>query len=312
MKLASQIISGDYLALSKGITLLESTLEKDKRKSLKLISICREKKTNSIRIGISGSPGVGKSTFIEKVGKIITESGKKVAVLAIDPSSAKTKGSILGDKSRMSKLASNKNAFIRPSSNNCNLGGVSYSTRESIILCEAAGYEVIIIETVGVGQSETSVRQLVDFFLLLILPGSGDELQGIKRGIVELADAIYINKADGKNLENAEISCLDYKSALELYGTRDIFLKTKIGTCSAINGENISEIYNYIQFFWKKINSGKYLKNLRNKQDIYWLHNNIKVIHGLKKYDNLKYSGKIHKLEKELKNKDLTTLIYNI
>ena len=204
MSLFSEIKQGKKSSLSKGITLLESSLITDIPKAQKLISDCLPLSGNSIRIGITGVPGVGKSTFIETFGKLLTSKGHKVAVLAIDPTSEKTHGSILGDKSRMNKLSIDKDAFIRPSPSSGTLGGVTNKTRENIILCEAAGYDIILIETVGVGQSETTVSNLTDFFLLLMLAGAGDELQGIKRGIMELADLLIINKADSNNIKDSE------------------------------------------------------------------------------------------------------------
>ena len=205
MELAQQIIKGDRTALGKGITLLESTLPEHEKKSQELLKLCLPDSGKSIRVGITGVPGVGKSTFIESFGKLLTSYGKKVAVLAIDPTSEQTKGSILGDKSRMHELAANKNAFIRPSPTSGTLGGVANKTKDSIVLCEAAGYDIILIETVGVGQSETTVNNLVDFFLLLMLAGAGDELQGIKRGIMELADGLVINKNLKHNITDAKI-----------------------------------------------------------------------------------------------------------
>ena len=195
----SQILKGNITFLSRAITLAESTNLKHQQKANEILERCLPYANNSVRIGITGVPGVGKSTFIESFGKHLTKQDKKVAVLAIDPSSSINKGSILGDKTRMEELVTDKNAFIRPSPSGTSLGGVAQKTRESIILCEAAGFDTIIIETVGVGQSETLVHSMVDFFLLLKLAGAGDELQGIKRGIIEMADAIVINKADGEN-----------------------------------------------------------------------------------------------------------------
>ncbi|MBL4642788.1 MAG: methylmalonyl Co-A mutase-associated GTPase MeaB, partial [Flavobacteriaceae bacterium] len=195
----SQILKGDITFLSRAITLVESTNTKHQEKATEILERCLPYANNSVRIGITGVPGVGKSTFIESYGKHLTAQGKKIAVLAIDPSSSVHKGSILGDKTRMEELVTDANAFIRPSPSGTSLGGVAQKTRESIILCEAAGFDTIIIETVGVGQSETAVHSMVDFFLLLKIAGAGDELQGIKRGIIEMADAIVINKADGDN-----------------------------------------------------------------------------------------------------------------
>ena len=208
-----KIQNGDTIALSKAITLCESKLKSEQKIAQNIITNLSEKSKKSIRIGITGVPGVGKSTFINSFGKMLTSKGKKVAVLAIDPTSEKTQGSILGDKSRMDELATDKNAFIRPSPTGGTLGGVANKSRENIILCEAAGFDVILIETVGVGQSETTVSNLVDFFLLLMLSGAGDELQGIKRGIMEMADVILINKADGDNVQKAKNAMLQYKSA---------------------------------------------------------------------------------------------------
>ena len=215
--LASTLVSGNMPALSKAITLVESHLPKHQEQAVQLIKQCLPYAGNSIRIGITGVPGVGKSTFIEAFGNLATHQGKKVAVLAVDPSSSINRGSILGDKTRMETLVQNSNVYIRPSASGDHLGGVAKKTRESIVLCEAAGFEVILVETVGVGQSETAVHSMVDFFLLLQLAGAGDELQGIKRGIMEMCDAIVINKADGDNVKWAQLDKQNYVNALHLY-----------------------------------------------------------------------------------------------
>jgi LAO/AO transport system ATPase len=207
-KFISEILAGNISFLSRAITLIESSNKKHQEKATIILNGCLPHANKSIRIGITGVPGVGKSTFIEALGMQLTKKKKKVAVLAIDPSSSINKGSILGDKTRMEELVNNKHAFIRPSPAGTSLGGVAQKTRETIILCEAAGYDTIIIETVGVGQSETMVHSMVDFFLLLKIAGAGDELQGIKRGIIEMADAIIINKSDGENIRNASIAKL--------------------------------------------------------------------------------------------------------
>ncbi|HSG67586.1 MAG TPA: methylmalonyl Co-A mutase-associated GTPase MeaB, partial [Bacteroidales bacterium] len=211
------ILGGNRSLLSRAITLVESALPRHHQLAQQIISNCLPHAGKSIRVGITGVPGVGKSTFIESLGKYLTGKGHKVAVLAIDPSSSKSKGSILGDKTRMEELANDPNAFIRPSASAGSLGGVARKTRESIILCEAAGFDCIFVETVGVGQSETAVHSMVDFFLLLMLAGAGDELQGIKRGIMEMADAIIINKADGTNKEKADMARREYMNALHLF-----------------------------------------------------------------------------------------------
>ena len=217
-ELFSGIQNGKRAALSRALTMVESKLPQHRALAEILVKKALPLSGNSIRIGITGVPGVGKSTFIETFGEYLTSLGKKVAVLAVDPSSTKSKGSILGDKTRMNKLSLNANAFIRPSPSAGSLGGVAAKTRESILLCEAAGFDVIIIETVGVGQSETTVKSMVDFFILLMLAGAGDELQGIKRGIMEMADLLLINKADGENtLQNARRAVGEYKRALHLF-----------------------------------------------------------------------------------------------
>ncbi len=310
MDLYKGIIKGDIASLAKGITLIESTLYEDEKRAQELLKNCLPKSGKSIRIGITGIPGVGKSTFIENFGKLLTNKGKKVAVLAIDPTSEKTQGSILGDKSRMHKLSSDKNAFIRPSPNRGTLGGVASKTRESIILCEAAGFEIILIETVGVGQSETTVKKLVDFFLLLMLAGAGDELQGIKRGIMELADALVITKADGDNKQKANNAALEYQRALHLFPAMENGWTTKVSTCSALENKGVVKIIEAIDTFNNKmINNNWKIKN-RIEQNSYWLHLKIKEELGNKKYKSLVDSGKIKLLEKELeKGKTIQQLI---
>ncbi len=300
MILAKQIIKGSRTALGQGITLLESTLPEHEQKAQELLTNCLPHSGKSIRIGITGVPGVGKSTFIETFGKLLTKKGKKVAVLAIDPTSERTQGSILGDKSRMHELSTDKNAFIRPSPSSGSLGGVTNKTRENIILCEAAGFEIILIETVGVGQSETSVNNLVDFFLLLMLAGAGDELQGIKRGIMELADALVITKADGDNNQKAKNAALEYKRALHMFPAMENEWTPKVSTCSALDNIGIAEVFETInQFDTQMRSSGWKMKN-RKEQNKYWLHLNIKAELGSKKYNLLLSKGKIKNLEKKL------------
>ncbi|MGC4021554.1 MAG: methylmalonyl Co-A mutase-associated GTPase MeaB [Cyclobacteriaceae bacterium] len=216
-ELTADLLNGSTVALARAITLCESSRSDDQKKASQLLTKVGLNAGNSIRIGITGSPGVGKSTFIEAFGKHLTSHGKKIAILAIDPSSTKTKGSILGDRTRMEELSKDKLAFIRPTATGNSLGGVADKTREAILLCEAAGYEIIIVETVGVGQSETAVRNMVDFFLLLQLPGGGDELQGIKKGIMEMADGIVITKADGENEKKAKLAQAEFQHALHLF-----------------------------------------------------------------------------------------------
>ncbi|MGA1226485.1 MAG: methylmalonyl Co-A mutase-associated GTPase MeaB, partial [Tamlana sp.] len=236
-----------------------------------ILKSCLPFANKSIRIGITGVPGVGKSTFIEAFGKHLTSLGKRVAVLAIDPSSTITKGSILGDKTRMEALVKDKNAFIRPSASGDSLGGVARKTRETIILCEAAGFDVIIIETVGVGQSETTVHSMVDFFLLLKLAGAGDELQGIKRGIIEMADAIAINKADGDNVKNAKLAKVEFNRALHLYPEKASKWQPKVTTCSALHNEGIDAIWEIILDYVELTTKNNYFITKRHEQNKFWL-----------------------------------------
>jgi len=262
------IFSGNRTILSKAITLIESARHDHQIQAQEIISEClkhtneelemrnKEKKNSSfliphssLRIGITGVPGVGKSTFIEALGKHVTGLGYKLAVLAVDPSSTLTKGSILGDKTRMESLAVDPNAFIRPSASSGSLGGVARKTRETIYLCEAAGFDVVFVETVGVGQSETVVKSMVDFFLLLLLAGAGDELQGIKRGIIEMADALIINKADGDNLKRAQVAASDYSRAIHLFPPSDTGWIPVVDTCSAKTQAGIEKIWEIVHAF---------------------------------------------------------------
>ncbi len=267
----AKILAGDITFLSRAITMVESTNTKHQQKANEILKHCLPHANKSIRIGITGVPGVGKSTFIETFGKYLTAQGKKVAVLAVDPSSSVNKGSILGDKTRMEELVTDKNAFIRPSPSGSSLGGVAQKTRESIILCEAAGFDTIIIETVGVGQSETVVHSMVDFFLLLKLAGAGDELQGIKRGIIEMADAIVINKADGDNEKNAKIAKVEFNRALHLYPIKESKWQPKVLTASALNNVGIENIDLMIVDYISLTKKNNYFNLKRNDQNKYWL-----------------------------------------
>jgi|TARA_B110000858_G_scaffold76945_2_gene89179 LAO/AO transport system kinase len=265
------VLNGNITFLSKAITLVESTNIKHQQKANEILNFCLPHANKSIRIGITGVPGVGKSTFIETFGKYLTAQGKKVAVLAVDPSSSVNKGAILGDKTRMEALVTDENAFIRPSPSGTSLGGVAQKTRESIILCEAAGFDTIIIETVGVGQSETVVHSMVDFFLLLKLAGAGDELQGIKRGIIEMADAIVINKADGDNKQNAKIAKVAFNRALHLYPLKESKWQPKVLTASALHNSGIEEINNMILTYIAITKENAYFNKKRNEQNKFWL-----------------------------------------
>ncbi|MBN2347639.1 MAG: methylmalonyl Co-A mutase-associated GTPase MeaB [Bacteroidales bacterium] len=265
------ILSGNRIVLSQAITLIESSLPQHQEKAQKIIEKCLPYSGNSTRIGITGVPGVGKSSFIETFGLHLTSLGHKLAVLAIDPSSERSKGSILGDKTRMEELSTQPNAFIRPSPSAGSLGGVARKTRETIILCETAGFDTIIIETVGVGQSETAVHSMVDFFLLLMLAGAGDELQGIKRGIMEMADAIAITKADYGNIQKANRAKAEYTNALHLFPPSPSGWIPKVLTCSAHKNEGIKEIRETINEYENFIRKNGFFSTQRSEQAKYWL-----------------------------------------
>ncbi|MFT5581834.1 MAG: LAO/AO transport system kinase [Psychromonas sp.] len=270
------LISGDNSALSSAITLLESSLQKDQITAQALIKKSLPFAGKSIRIGVTGVPGVGKSTFIESFGMHLIAKGKKIAVLAIDPSSKENSGSILGDKTRMSNLSVSDNAFIRPSPAGVSLGGVARKTRECIVLCEAAGYDVILVETVGVGQSETLVHSMVDFFLLLMLAGAGDELQGIKRGIMELADLLIINKADGDNVKKAQMAAQEYKNAMHLFPANENNWIPQAKIVSALHNHNIQEVWEEIEKYQRHTNTNGSFDQKRREQEIQWFIESLK------------------------------------
>jgi LAO/AO transport system kinase len=270
-ELIEGILNGNITALSRAITLVESTNVSHLEKATQIINACLPHANQSVRIGITGVPGVGKSTFIEAFGKFLTGLGKKVAVLAVDPSSSISHGSILGDKTRMEELVKDEKAYIRPSASGETLGGVARKTRETITLCEAAGYDVIIIETVGVGQSETAVHSMVDFFLLLKISGAGDELQGIKRGIMEMADAIVINKADGDMIRKANLAKVEFGRALHLFPAKKSGWIPTAATCSAITQEGIPEVWETISKFVALTKGNHYFFEKRKEQNQYWL-----------------------------------------
>jgi len=267
----AKIKEGNMPFLSKAITLIESNHTKHLALSQQIIKNCLPYAGNSLRIGITGVPGVGKSTFIEVFGNLLTTKGKKVAVLAIDPSSSIHNGSILGDKTRMETLVQNPHVYIRPSASGGNLGGVAKKTRETIILCEAAGFDIILVETVGVGQSEITLHSMVDFFLLLQLANAGDELQGIKRGIMEMCDAVVINKADGDNKKAAQIAQQNFINALHLYTEKNNQWQPKVLTCSAIENTGIEEIWQMLDSFTQLTNSNNSFILKRQNQEQFWL-----------------------------------------
>lgn len=274
-ELEEGILAGDRASLSQALTLAESRLSTHREEAEKLVQSCLPKSGNSIRIGITGVPGVGKSTFIESFGEYLIGQGKKLAVLAIDPSSSKTRGSILGDKTRMEKLSQNEMAFIRPSPSAGSLGGVARKTREAIILCEAAGYDVILIETVGVGQSETAVKNMVDFFMLLMLPGAGDELQGIKRGIMEMADLLLINKADDPKDPKVRLAMGEYKRALHLFPPNQNEWIPVVDSCSALKGDGVAKAWEHILQFERQQKIKGYFDENRSEQAVSWFDQQI-------------------------------------
>ncbi len=294
------LADGNISMLGRAITLVESTKIKHQKLAQQILEQSMPMTGKSVRIGITGVPGVGKSTFIESFGKLITSMGKKVAVLAIDPSSEQGRGSILGDKTRMEELSRDALAFIRPSPTAGSLGGVARKTRESILLCEAAGYEVIIIETVGVGQSETAVHSMVDFFLLLMLAGAGDELQGIKRGIMEMADTITITKADGDNLNKSKSAVGDYKRAIHLFPEKTNNWTPKVLTCSAYENQGIKDIWDTISSFVNHCVTNNSFEENRKKQAQFWLHESIQEQLGNYFYQNPKVKSELAHLEKEV------------
>ncbi len=292
------ILTGNRGVLSQAITLIESTLDSDIQLASELVQSLLSKTGNSLRIGITGVPGVGKSTFIETFGKFLLDQGKKVAVLAVDPSSQMTKGSILGDKTRMEKLSSDKRAFIRPSPAGSMLGGVTAKTREAMLLCEAAGFDVILVETVGVGQSETAVKGMVDFFLLLMLAGAGDELQGIKKGIMEMADGVLINKADGDNLADAKKAKANYQNALHLFPRSENGWSTPVLTGSSISGEGLGDVWKMILKYEDKMKLNGFLDQNRANQRLKWLDEHVNFLLG-KAFHDLPLVQKMLKSEKE-------------
>lgn len=270
MPTAESILLGNRRALAKAITLVESSRPQDREASQVLLNELLPHTGNSLRIGITGVPGVGKSTFIEAFGQHLISQGHKVAVLAVDPSSPMAGGSILGDKTRMELLSRDPRAFIRPSPAGRALGGVALKTRESMLLCEAAGFDVVLVETVGVGQSEHQVSSMVDFFLMLLLPGGGDELQGIKKGILELADAILINKADGESASLARKTKLHYQSAMSLLASND-FWKPEVHTCSALEQEGIADCWAMMRRYQQQAMDLGALNRRRAEQNLQWM-----------------------------------------
>lgn len=303
----SGIRSGNRTILSRAITIIESTRNEHRELAQEIIEACIPFAGNSIRIGITGVPGVGKSTFIESLGNYTIDKGFKLAVLAIDPSSTRTRGSILGDKTRMETLSNNDNAFIRPSPTAGSLGGVARKTRESIYLCEAAGYDSIFIETVGVGQSETAVHSMVDFFLLLMLAGAGDELQGIKRGIIEMADSIAINKTDSTSEKQVHQAVREYKNALHLFPEPESGWSPKVTTCSALKGDGIGEIWQLIQDYLASTKNSGFFKKKRNQQAKHWMYETISTRLTDHFYNHPRIKKQQNRIEQQVLNGELSS-----
>lgn len=301
------ILKGERAILSQAVTLIESTLSSDKELAQKIIEACLPHSGNALRIGITGVPGVGKSTFIEALGYLLVEDyDKKLAVLAIDPSSARSRGSILGDKTRMEKLATHNRAYIRPSPSAGSLGGVAQKTRESIILCEAAGYDLIFVETVGVGQSETAVHAMVDFFLLLMLSGAGDELQGIKRGIMEMADTLIINKADGDNLQKAKLAKAQYANALHLFPNPPSNWIPKTAICSALKSTGLKEIWELILDYETFTKANGFFQQKRKEQNLKALNISLESKLHERFFSDKKLKAKSKQLEGQVANQTLS------
>lgn len=303
----SGILSRNTTILSQAITLIESSLPEHYDISQEIIEKCLPAASQSVRIGITGVPGAGKSTFIETFGLYAVEYGRRLAVLAVDPSSSNTKGSILGDKTRMEKLSVHPNAFIRPSPSAGTLGGVARKTRESIILCEAAGFDTIFIETVGVGQSETAVRSMVDFFLLLMLAGAGDEIQGIKRGIIEMADLIAITKADGQNIIPAENAMVMFRNALHLFPDPPSGWKPLVLTCSALKGTGIAEIWKIINDYADFTRKTGYFDIARKQQAVIRMHDTVNEYLTGSFYNAEGVKALLPEIEKELHEGNITS-----
>ena len=269
------ILEGDRVILSRAITIVESNLDSDRTLAREIVQAILPHSGQSFRIGITGVPGVGKSTFIEVFGKHLIGLGHRVAVLSIDPSSQRTRGSILGDKTRMEELANREEAYIRPSASGDTLGGVANKTGEAMLLCEAAGYDIILIETVGVGQSETAVHGMTDFFLLLMLSGAGDELQGIKKGIMEMADMLVIHKADGDNVKLSELAKRQYSNALHLFPPSESGWTPVVTTASSYENKGIVEIWETMTRFKEMVEENGYFERNRKQQQVEWMYNNI-------------------------------------
>jgi LAO/AO transport system kinase len=297
-ELSAGIRRGDRVMLGRAITLIESAAPAHQASADALMDAIQPyAPTNTLRIGITGAPGVGKSSFIEALGTLLTSRGHKVAVLAVDPSSPKSRGSILGDKTRMERLSADPSAFIRPSPAGDALGGVARKTRETIALVEVAGYDVVLIETVGVGQSETAVRRMTDAFVLLLMPGAGDELQGIKRGIVEMADLLVVNKADGDRLDAAQMAKAHYTNALHFFPSRESGWTPKVLTCSSLDASGIEEVWDALLLFRDRVGESGFFDANRRQQTQYWFRDTLEQSVRDAVYNNPAFSAAVEDME---------------
>ena len=294
------ILNGNITILSQAITLIESNNHEHYAQAQEIIERCLPYAGKSVRIGITGVPGAGKSTFIEAIGGMVASLKHRLAVLAIDPSSERSGGSILGDKTRMESISSNPNIFIRPSPSAGSLGGVARKTRETIVLCEAAGYDVIFIETVGVGQSETAVHSMVDMFMMLQISGAGDELQGIKRGIMEMADMMVITKADGENVHKAELAKVQYQGALHLFPLPESGWRAKVYTCSSVAKSGLEEVWKGVEEYLDHIEANGYYIANRNRQNKYWMYESINEVLKSSFYQNPLIAERIEEVEQRV------------
>ena len=303
------ILAGNITILAQAITLIESNNPTHYAQAQEIIERCLPYSGKSVRIGITGVPGAGKSSFIEAVGNMVTSYNHKLAVLAIDPSSERSGGSILGDKTRMESICHNPNIFVRPSPSAGSLGGVARTTRETIVLCEAAGYDVIFIETVGVGQSETAVHSMVDMFMMLQISGAGDELQGIKRGIMEMADMMVITKADGENIKKAELAKAQYQGALHLFPLADSGWRPQVYTCSSHAGTGLEEVWQGVEQYLQHIELNGYFMANRNRQNKYWMYETINETLKSSFYNNPEIEAKMADIEKRVLDAKLSSFI---
>ena len=303
------ILAGNITILAQAITLIESNNPTHYAQAQEIIERCLPHSGRSVRIGITGVPGAGKSSFIEAVGNMVTSFNHKLAVLAIDPSSERSGGSILGDKTRMESICHNPKIFVRPSPSAGSLGGVARKTRETIVLCEAAGYDVIFIETVGVGQSETAVHSMVDMFMMLQISGAGDELQGIKRGIMEMADMMVITKADGENIQKAELAKAQYQGALHLFPLPDSEWRPRVYTCSSLEGTGLEEVWQGVEQYLQHIELNGYFTANRNRQNKYWMYETINETLKSSFYNNPEIEAKMADVEQRVLEAKLSSFI---